>query len=550
MKSRGASAFVAIALTSTSLAHASPLIIDQQRVDQTQAAQPDTLRGLTDEQEASPRIVPQPQRASLPQHGAATAELHSVRISGSSLPPASLDAIWRSRIGTSLDDAAIAAISDGLIADYQHSDIALYSIVTPEQDLASGDLLVQVSEGHIANIVIQTDDANAADIRLARAYAQRLTEERPLRRSTLERMMSFIRDIPGERVEASLAPASEAGGAQLTLTMRRKTFDAGVSVSNRGTPLLGRTQGSLDVSLNGMLRGGDRTDLALTAPIGQHSFRYVALGYTTPVGSDGATVSANISNLHTQPSGVEGEATAGGVSVSYPLLRGFTRTFTVSAGIDALDSENATVGQVVDSSRTRAVRAGLSYADTSATSARNASLFASFGIDGLGARVNPLFADADFTKLALQGGWSQVIAQRFALRLSAQAQLSESDLPASEQFALGGDQYGRAFPSAIIQGDEGLAGSLEVAFLPPDAWLPQIMRGSEAYVFVDAGSVHANARPLLDANDDALSSGGLGARISLAHRLMLGAEVAHAIEAPRGYDDDEWRFVYTLVGRN
>jgi hemolysin activation/secretion protein len=547
----GVSAFAALALTSTSLADASPLIVDQQRIDQTQATQPNGLRGLTDERGVAPLLSEPSPRPAASSSSAPGVSLRAVHISGSSLSAEILDAVWRRRVGLGLDDATITAISGALIAAYQRSDIALYSVVTPAQDLSSGVLDVQVSEGHIANIVIQTDDAGAPDIALARRYAERLTHESPLRRLTLERMMSFIRDIPGERVEATLQPSTDAGGTQLLLTLRRRRTDVGVSVSNRGTPLLGRTQGSFDAALNGMIRGGDRTDIALTLPLDQNSFRYAAISYTTPVGHDGASVSVNASTLHTEPRGlgVQGNATAGGASVSYPLLRGFTRNVTASVGVDALNTENATVGQVVDTSRTRALRVGASYADSSANSARNVSLFASFGIDGLGARVDPLFADADFFKLGASASWTHLFAQRLALRVSAQAQVGGSMLPASEQFALGGDAYGRAFASAVVQGDQGLAASIETAFLPPDGWLPSLFQGSEAYVFFDTGTVHVNDRPLLSGADYSLSSGGFGARIALGHQLTLGAEFARALDMPDGIDGDDWRLVYTLVGR-
>ncbi len=550
---RSALAFTAIALTPTSLANATPLIVDQQRVDQHPAArpaQPDVLRGLTDENGVSPLFV-EPAEPRAPAINTNLAPLSAVSITGSSLPTATLEATWRNRVGASLDEATITAISDALTAAYQQSDIALYSIVTPAQDLSDGALDVRVVEGHVANIVIQTDDADAPDIRLARTYAERLTTETPLRRSTLERMMSLIRDIPGERVEATMAPAAEAGGTQLTLALRRNRADVGFNVSTRGTPLLGRTQAGADVALNGMIRGGDQTNIAVTLPLGQDSFRYAALSYTAPAGESGASITANISNMHTEPEGLnqEGEATAGGVSFSYPIIRGFTQSVYVSAGLDALDTENATVGQVVDTSRVRAFRIGLSYADGSATTSRNASAFASFGIDGLGARVDPLLADADFAKLALAAGWSHLYAERITLRLNAQAQLSDSALPTSEQMALGGDAYGRGFASAITQGDEGFAGSIETAFILPSAWLPTLFNGAETYAFVDGGYVSVNARPIFAGFDDSLASAGFGARIPMGRELLLGLELARPIETPNAGDDSDWRFVYSLVGR-
>jgi hypothetical protein len=49
--------------------------------------------------------------------------------------------------------------------------------------------------------------------------------------------------------------------------------------------------------------------------------------------------------------------------------------------------------------------------------------------------------------------------------------------------------------------------------------------------------------------EEFLSSAGFGARLSLGHQFTLGAELAHAIDAPAAGDDGDLRLVYTLVGR-
>lgn len=162
--------------------------------------------------------------------------------------------------------------------------------------------------------------------------------------------------------------------------------------------------------------------------------------------------------------------------------------------------------------------------------------------------LNAALADTDFVKLAAQAG-SRRLAQNFALRLNAQAQVSASALPPSEQFAFGGDAYGRAFPSALIQGDHGFAAPVETAFIAPDPWFPPFFQGSEAYAFVDGGVVRTNARPSLSASNESLSSAGFGARLSRGHQFTLGAELAHAIDASTAGDDGDWRVVYMLVGR-
>ena len=474
--------------------------------------------------------------------------LRDVRVSGSSLAQADLNAATSSQLHQPIDQSRIVAISEALTALYAESDIALYSVLTPEQSFDNGVLQIEIIEGHISEVLVQTDAPEARDIRHIRALAQRLTEERPLRRSTLERYLSFIRDTPGARVEASLLPAADAGGARLVIEARRNRVDAGFSISNRATPLLGETQISADISLNGVLRGGDRITASATAPVEDDLFRYYGLAYSTPIGADDLTLSLNASSLRTTPtaSPVEGEATAGGVTLSYPIVRAYDRTFGASLGLDALDTENAVLGQTVDTSRTRVLRAGVAFADASTVRARNLALSASFGLNAFGARVDPLFASADFTKLAAQAAWNRAFGERLALRLRFQLQASGDILPPSEQIALGGDDFGRAYPSGIVQGDYGGAASAEFAYVPRTSVLPR----SEAYVFIDGGAVWLAERTLMPEYDFDLSSIGFGARFGLGEHVNFGVELAHGLAAPYPGAEEDWRVVYRLSGRN
>ncbi|MBL8550682.1 MAG: ShlB/FhaC/HecB family hemolysin secretion/activation protein [Hyphomonadaceae bacterium] len=524
------------------LAQNAPLLIDRSRMDRAPVLPaPETMRpaGLRGRIEMDGVAAP-----------AAPSPFREARIAGSSLPAQVLLDAWRDRVGVPLDAALVNAIAARLLAAYQRSDVAFFSIVAPDQDLAAGALDIVVIEGHIADIEIQSETPTAPDLALARSYAAHLLAERPLRRATLERTLSLIRDIPGERIEARLSPGQDHGAANLTLAMDRNRADVGVTVSNRGTPLLGRTQANADLSLYGLLHGGDRTDLAVTLPVGEDLFSFVSAGYSTFVGSNGARVAANISHLTTQPKGAssEGEATAGGITFSYPITRSYTRNLSASLGLDALNTQNAVLGQLADTSRTRALRASLAYSDANERQSRSLALIGSAGLGELNAYVNPLVGEESFAKLSVQGAWSRLLMPQLALRLRFQGQTTADILPASELFALGGDEFGRAYPSAIIQGDDAIAGALETAFLA-GALLPPLLAGSEAYVFLDGGSVWLHDRPLLPGADFDLSSIGAGVRIGYRNLAVATLELAGGLDEPYPGAEADWRLVYRIEGR-
>ena len=445
--------------------------------------------------------------------------------------------------------ALIEQITAALNTRYQRSDIALFTILAPNQDLSDGVLDLVVIEGHITRVEIQTDARGAYDIGYTRDLAEHLTEERPLRRQTMERYLSLIRDIPGERVTARLEPAPERGGAVLILEARRNRIDGGIGVDNRGTPELGETQITFDASYNGLLRGGDKTSFLYVIPAEDDLFNYMALAHTTPIGADGARLNLNVSRLETDSAnGVSGEAETAGVSVSYPLLRGYRENSDLSFGFDALNSENAQLGQTIVSNQTRAFRLGVSYTRAHANAATGAFASLSGGVDGWGSEVNPLVADADFVKLSAGANWSRLWARAYAARVRAQVQLTDDILPSSEQMALGGG-YGRAYVSGVVQGDQGAAISVETAYIL-DALTPSWMDGSEIYAFADEGHVWLNERPILPELDFSLSSAGFGARLGLGPKTVLGLEVARGLEAPYRGAEEDWRLIYSLSTRS
>src|SRR3546814_3522027 len=73
-------------------------------------------------------------------------------------------------------------------------------------------------------------------------------------------------------------------------------------------------------------------------------------------------------------------------------------------------------------------------------------------LDILDAEANPLLTELAFTKLNGRFGANHLIGREVAVRLSGTGQLSGDRLPASEQFTLGGDSIGRAFPSGYVVG--------------------------------------------------------------------------------------------------
>lgn len=498
----------------------SPLIIDQGRADR------------------SPPTAPVQPSASVAGGSVAAAAaiepfvLREVRVEGASAPASLIGAASRDYIGRTVDAAAVNRIADAVAAAYARADVALYTVLIPRQTFADGVLRLVVVEGYVERVDIQLDDPDA-DASAARAYAARLTQERPLRRSTLDRYLTLIRDLPGVKAEARVLQGQKPGAVQLALSLRRKRFEFGVGVNNRGTPILGRTQLQADFQINGLFRQGESTRLSLGAPTDFERFRYLALAHVEPIGRDGATLQASFARLSTRPElaglPIKGKATMAGVQLAYPWIRGPRRSLFVSGGFDGLNSENAVFGYRFSNERIRAFRVASAFSMASERQAISASLTLSKGVDLFGAETTmPAASEVGFLKGNAQLGLNRTFGKTWIGRLAGGAQWTWDRLPPSEQYAAGGAQFGRAFSSATLLGDRGLAGSAEMAWRPAAA-LPKQLAGSEAYAFVDGARVWSTARPSLQDQSAGLSSTGGGVRLAIMGKAVLELEAAKGL---------------------
>ena len=513
-------------------AQTGPLIIDQNRSDRRPPAPKPTLA-----QPPAGRVV-QKVTSFVP------FTLREVQIDGASAITG-LNAVSHPFIGKRMDSAGLNHLADAVAAAFAKTDVALYTVVLPAQTFKDGLVRLKVVQGYVAEVRITGQGSTTwRDIVHVRALADHLKQDRPLRRSTLERSLSLIRDTPGLTADMQMLRAEGPGAVRLDIALKRKVFSVGVGVNDRGTAQLGRTQVEIDFKANGLFRPGDMTQLTLAFPTDIQRFQYIALAQTEPIGDQGLTATANVGYLRTHPLSVDvrGSAVTGGLQLSYPVIRSYTQTLNVTGSFDGVNSSNALFGQILSDERTRALRAAASYSKAIDTTSFNVSLTASLGVDGLGARVaDSALSNPSFKKLNMRAALDRQISPQWVVRLRSEAQYTSDRLPATEQLSLGGPEFGRAFESSAVVGDAGVAASAEVAWRP--TVLPSKLKGSELYAFLDGGKLWQKDRPSIPGQSHDLSSTGVGVRVPVFGKTVVEVEADHALKSPYSVQEDNWRLV-------
>ncbi|HEX4095634.1 MAG TPA: ShlB/FhaC/HecB family hemolysin secretion/activation protein [Caulobacteraceae bacterium] len=472
--------------------------------------------------------------------------LTRVEITGSTLPPGELAAAYQPFVGRTIDKAGLQAITDALAKVYEKSDVALYSVTVPDQDFSGGLLRLKAVEGFIARTDFKGGE-HQPGLGLARRYARKLEAERPLKRQDLERYVSLMRDIPGWKPQIQLTQQDPDGAVDLEVDPDAQRVQGAASINNRGTAYLGRTQEQGDLYIDSLLRPGDQTRLSVALPTDVDRFQLYSFGETQPIGSDGLTVQGYGSYLRTRPEGlnVQGHAASLGGQVSYPLIRSTRQNLYLSASLDGLDSHNAFFGEELSNERTRTVRGAIAYSLTTSSSLLLLSGTASFGIDGLGAHEDPTLAKADFRKFNFKAAFNHTLGKQFVIRLDSAAQLTPDLLPASEQFSLGGEEFGRGYEASYLVGDEGYGASVELAYVIPKA--PAAVSGAELYGFADKGEVRYYSRLGMPRQDLSLASAGGGVRVPIKKHLVVQLEAARGLEDPiPSLDGRVWRGIFSV----
>jgi len=378
---------------------------------------------------------------------------------------------------------------------------------------------------------------------------QRILRDAPLRKSVLERTLGLLRDIPGQTVDARVRQGGKEGELTLDLIVKRKQVQIGVTIDNSGVSnVIDGVQAQLSVTANGLLREGDSTRVAGYLPFYPDRYQFYSLAHSTPIGSNGTSLSAHVAHVESRVRDrpIEGQATLAGLTLSHAVVRSNRTNLSVSASLDGVDSSNYFLDARFGDYRSRAVRLGLSWSRADAKSGEAVSAVVSRGVKLFGAKPFVGFFETEFSKLNVQAVAMRSLSKRLSLRISAKGQYSRDRLPVTERFSLGGRGAGMAFRVGSLTAERAVAGAAELTWSPPAEAPP--LKNAALFAYVDGAVAHAVARPVyrLGPDDYALASVGGGVRIGIGGKWRASAELAAPVKRPAAHFSRKVRFFFGL----
>lgn len=451
-------------------------------------------------------------------------------------------------VGTRIPAARIFELAGRLEQAYARAGYVLVRIVVPPQTVEDGGAVkLTVVDGFVESVDVSAVPAAVRE--RVWAVTDTLVGRRRIKLADIERKLLIAADTPGIRLRSTLAAGRQDGGTVLILDGGFRPVTGAAALDNRVSDALGRWQYGGTLALNSPSGHGDQLygSFRTSSPIGESltslpRLRVAVVGLAVPVGTDGAAMTAELTDAQTHGVPAPGAADLAGalrrvaLRGTYPLVRTQTETLQLTGLLEHLQQASRPVLLDADISRDRytAVRARL---DWSGLTPWGAPLSMGVQLSGGIAGRDAAQAEESGVPLSRQGAvpnFRRADASLFlsqslggeGVRINLAATLQTTfrrPVFASEQYLLDGDGIVTGVPSGALSADRGIAGRAELLRSFRLTGLPRVPLLSP-YAFFACGTGYLERPTAAEQPRINGRSGGIGARME----LLAGAG--------RGYD--------------
>jgi hemolysin activation/secretion protein len=452
----------------------------------------------------------------------------------------------------------IDAIVKAITKEYRKDGFFLARVIAPPQRVEFGVLRLRIIEGFIEDVVFKGKKPGRSD--LFDAWIGRITAENPLKLSTLERNLLLMASIPGLSVTPGVKEKdAERGAYVLEIGLKHSKFDGFATFDNRGTTTVGPLQLYAGVNFNSVVGLLERTRLAVfTIPRSPEELLHFEFQQDHILNSHGTqgwfyTSRSSVETGHVGDGSKEDSLSRRFIlGFSHPWIRRRDLNFYTSLKFDAFNSKKDSTDSGFDE-RLRSVRIGAQFNgndDLDGTTSLSTEFSKGFDVlhasDKDAALLSRENGRSTYVKATLDVARTQKLVDNWQLEISGSGQWSPHTLLSAEEFAVGGQRFGRGYDPSDISGSQGMAGAAELQYALPIE-IPKIASSIQLFGFYDIGAVWGAGF-----TRESMASAGGGVRFSLANMFKVQLEAAQPLTrlgTPGEADSDGPRFFISLSGR-
>lgn len=393
---------------------------------------------------------------------------------------------------------------------YVNHGYGLASVNVPAQKVSSGTVKLEVIEGRLSRISVEGNERH----RTSRIMGF-LGDVKPgdvYRGHELQSGMRLINELPGLKAKAVVSPGDQYGTSDIVIKTHEQLINGSATLDNYGREQIDEYRLTGQVVINNPLTIEDQlTLLALHSDSSHLKYYYGAYGVALNNSGTRLTGSYGRADFVVKNTPVQGYSNNSKLTLLQALLRDFSNTLDISAGVVRNTSKTTFAGTQIGGNSITLFEVGGSYNH----------VYESQAITQVSSTVSTTFQQRDtppIGAIATQDDqalrWEvdalhmQPLFERFSLLSRVNGVYSPDALADSQKFNIGGPQNVRGYPASEVRGDRGYFGSLTLTrplFAGPVVFSPR--------VFVDSGRIYS-----IGVTDpyDSLSSVGAGTDISYA----------------------------------
>ncbi len=485
--------------------------------------------------------------------------LQNVILDGSTVYlQADIELLLAEYLGKEVSFADLNAMSIALTRKYRADGYMFSRVFLAPQEITGGVVHLEALEGRLTEVEVVGEFKD--DQGLIQKLAEKIRSDGPSNSADLERYLLLIDDLPGIKARSVLQKSTTPGGGKLIITIDQDDFEGSGSIDNRGSRFLGQTRGTVVGAFNSLFGRHDRTTLRSIATKDRDELRFFDISHEEQIGSEGTRFKARYAVTLTKPGwtlkplDVVGNSRLFDFEIMHPLIRGRQYNLNFIGGYTAINSKSKILGVRVSDDKVRYLHAGGSFDFTdSLAGVTQVDFEVAKGVDWFDSTSNGLGrtranGQHNFLRSNLSATRIQSLADNLSVQLSGDAQYSATPLLASEEFSVGGGQFGRAFDSGEITGDSGLAGAVELRY--GDFAEHEYIKNYQFYGFYDIGKVWNKNPVVAELSRESLASAGVGVRFNLesdiSGYLEIGKPLTHVVSSD---SDDNFRIFFSLLKR-
>jgi len=464
----------------------------------------------------------------------------SVRVIGVTyFPQSEVDALFAPLLVQKIFLQDLRDAAQKLEDRYRAEGFFLTRVFVPPQQVQGGVLQVQVLEGYIGDVFV--DSPNPASTRLIEALMAPISKERPAKFSHLERRMLLINDMPGLSATTVLQQGGVLGSSEILVSATKVPNQYRATFSNTSAELIGPLSYSLGGTISQPFNRPGALDVTLSAS-GQRlkELRTGNARYAMPIGARGIVGSVGGLIAFARPGGavelldVRSRVMSINARLRFPIVRSRANSVYLDLGAALNRNKSDILGEPLSDDRSTVAEATLSWQQANWLNGdTNVSLSLFQGLTVLGASdaTAPLASvkgfEPRFQRLVYAVQRNQRLTSRVSAQLNVQGQYTSDRLLSGELISFGGPAIGRGYDPSVVAGENGLGLAGELRYALPYA-AEKLIEGIQFYTFADFGCTTTRATENSDKQTNKISSLGLGLRMVMLGRFNVDLQGAQA----------------------